>query len=59
MFEAYADEQTESLYIEFSTEDGVFQVPLESLKKFISISEKEVHSETWFDEHVFKDFESK
>ena len=55
LIKVYADEESETLYAELATENGLFQIPLESLKQMISLSETEAHSESWFNEHVFKD----
>lgn len=49
-----ADEQTEALYLEIESHGKLVQVPVSSIQKMIDAAQVDVHSEHWFDEHVFK-----
>ena len=55
LFKVYADEATEVKYVEFSVKDKLIQIPMSTLKSFIEFSETEVHSEAWFNKHVFNE----
>ncbi len=53
LYKIYADEKSETQYIEVISKDSMVQIPISCLKEMISDAEKGVHSETWYDENVF------
>ena len=53
LFKIYADEKTEKLYMEIESEGKLVQVPVSSIMKMIEAAKVDVHSDNWFDEHVF------
>lgn len=55
LFKVYANEETEIKYVEFSTNGKLIQIPMSTLKSFIELSETEVHSEAWYNKHVFNE----
>ncbi|WP_223788194.1 hypothetical protein [Marinicella meishanensis] len=54
LFKIYADEQTEEQYMEIESRGKLVQVPISCIKQMIQAAQSGVHSEYWFDEHVFQ-----
>lgn len=54
LFKILADEQTEALYLEIESHGKLVQVPVSSIMEMLAAAKIDVHSEHWFDEHVFK-----
>ena len=53
-----ANEDDESLLIELYTETGTVQIPLSELNRVFEMARSEVHSESWYEENVYKDDET-
>ena len=58
LLKIYADEETESQYLEIYSGNDFIQIPVSKVKAFIAAAEKEVHSESWFDKNVFNNDEN-
>ena len=48
-----ADDADESLWFEVYVNDTIVQIPLETVRQAVAAAPGEVHSESWYETHVY------
>jgi hypothetical protein len=48
-----ADESNESLWFEVYIHDVIVQIPVETIREAVDEAPGEVHSESWYEKHIY------